>query len=60
MVSVCVCVRARVWILNYKKSDSINQRGESALDSAKLSAPADGARPENGPFPGAAAAVDDF
>lgn len=29
----CVCV----WILNYKKSDSINKRRESALDTVKLS-----------------------
>lgn len=40
---LCVCVRARVWILNYKKSDSINKRGESALDTVKSSAPVDGA-----------------
>lgn len=36
---MCVCV----WIWNYKKSDSINKRGESALDAVKLSAPVDGA-----------------
>ena len=39
---VCVCV----WILNYKKSDSINKRGESALDTVELSAPVDGAGPQ--------------
>ena len=40
-MGLCVCVRACmcvcVWILNYKKSDSINKRRESALDTVKLS-----------------------
>lgn len=48
---LCVCV----WILNYKKSDSINKRGESALDTVELSAPVDGAgqqrREDMGLFP---------
>lgn len=38
--SVCACV----WILNYKKSDSINKRVESALDAVKLSATLDDKR----------------
>lgn len=41
---LCVCV----WILNYKKSDSINKRGESALDTVELSAPVDGAEETGG------------
>lgn len=36
-VCLCVCERVCVWNLNYKKSDSINKRRESALDTVKLS-----------------------